>query len=303
VAIENKIMEPPPMTASHDDLNATASRRQALFGLGAMSALVAATSTAANAQTASAAPLAGKVAIVTGARNNLGRGIAVALGGMGASVVAHYHRAETKAEADETAAMITRAGGKVALFQGDLTRPEVVRAMYDQAVSQFGGVDIVSNNVGAIIKKPIADFTDAEFERLDAINNRALFYSLREAAKRIRDNGRIINMGTSLTAGAAPGYAIYSGTKAPVEEYSRMLAKELGAKKVTVNVIGPGPVDTPFFHAAENPQSVQFATNLSNERRLGKVEDIVPMIAFLARPEAQWINGQTLWINGGYLTR
>jgi NAD(P)-dependent dehydrogenase (short-subunit alcohol dehydrogenase family) len=291
------------MTASQDDLVPSASRRQALFGLGAMSALVAATTGTANAQASAGAPLAGKVAIVTGARNNLGRGIAVALGAMGASVVAHYHRAETKAEADETASMVTKAGGKVALFQGDLTRPEAVRAMYDLAANQFGGVDIVSNNVGAIIKKPLADFTDAEFERLDAVNNRSLFYSLREAAKRIRDNGRIINMGTSLLAGAAPGYTIYSGTKAPVEEYSRMLGKELAAKKVTVNVIGPGPVDTPFFHGAENPQSVQYATGLSNERRLGKVDDIVPLIAFLARPEAQWINGQTLWINGGYLTR
>jgi NAD(P)-dependent dehydrogenase (short-subunit alcohol dehydrogenase family) len=126
---------------------------------------------------------------------------------------------------------------------------------------------------------------------------------LREAAKRVRDNGRIINMGTSLLAGAAPGYTIYTGTKAPVEAYSRMLAKELAAKKITVNVIGPGPVDTPFFHGAETPQSVQFATNLSTERRLGKVDDIIPLIAFLARPEAQWMNGQTLWINGGYLTR
>ena len=159
------------------------------------------------------------------------------------------------------------------------------------------------NNAGAIIKKPMAEFTDAEFERLEAINNRGLFYSLREAAIRVREGGRIINTGTSLLAGAAPGYSIYSGTKAPVEEYTRMLAKELGPKRITVNAIAPGPVDTPFFHGQETEQSAAYAARLSTEQRLGTVDDIAPLVGFLADPAAQWINGQTVWINGGYLTR
>ncbi|MEM1396445.1 MAG: SDR family oxidoreductase, partial [Pseudomonadota bacterium] len=137
----------------------------------------------------------------------------------------------------------------------------------------------------------------------DAINNRALFYSLREASLRVRDGGRIINTGTSLLAGAAPGYAIYSGTKAPVEEYTRMLAKELGAKRITVNSFAPGPVDTPFFHEQETEQSAAYAARLSTEQRLGAIDDIVPVVAFLASADSQWVNGQTIWINGGYLTR
>lgn len=282
-------------------MDTTLSRRNIIAGLG--SAGIASTAFAASASASTAKPLAGKVAIVTGARANLGRSFAETLGGMGASVVVHHHRADTRAQAEQTAALVEKAGGKAAIIHGDLTRSANVKAMYDLAEQRFGGIDIVVNNAGAIIKKPLAQFTDEEFEHLDGINNRALFYSLREASARIRDNGRIINIGTSLTAGAAPGYTIYSGTKAPVEEYSRMLAKELGARKITVNVIAPGPIDTPFFHGQETPQSVAFATNLANERRLGRVEDVAPILAFLAGPESQWVNGQTLWVNGGYLTR
>jgi NAD(P)-dependent dehydrogenase (short-subunit alcohol dehydrogenase family) len=282
----------------------TNTRRNILAGLGtAGAAAILATATATKASAQAAKVLTGKTAIVTGARNNIGRGFAVKLGEMGANVLVHYHRAETIAEAQETAKMVTDAGGKAELFQADLTKVENVKAMYDAAAKAFGGIDMIVNCIGVIIKKPMAQFTDEEFERLDAVNNKALFYSLREAANRLNEGGRVINVGTSLLAGAAPGYAIYSGTKAPVEEYTRMLAKELGEKKITVNVIGPGPINTPFFHAAENEQSVKYATGLSAEKRLGEVADLVPLLGFLASPESQWVNGQTLWINGAYLTR
>ncbi len=282
----------------------TMNRRNILAG-----AMVTGIATAAGAATAqaqgvaAARPLAGKVAIVTGARNNLGRGFAVTLGGMGASVLVHHHRANSRAEAEETARLVERAGGRAQIFVGDLTNADTTRGLYDAAQSSFGGVDIALNTVGMIIKKPMAQVTDAEFDRLDAVNNKALFYFLREAATRVRDGGRIILTGTSLLAGAAPGYTIYAGTKAPVEEYTRMLARELADKRITVNNIGPGPVDTPFFHGAETPQSVAYATALSTERRLGRVEDITPIVAFLASADSQWVNGQSLWINGGYLTR
>lgn len=278
------------------------SRRSALTGIG-IAALAGASATNAQAQSAASKPLQGKVAIVSGARNNMGRAFAVKLGEMGANVVVHYHREETRDQAEETARLVEMHGVSTALTVGDLGQVANVRRMYDTAESNFGGVDIVLNHAGAIIKKPLADFTDEEFERLNAINNRGLFYSLREASTRIRDGGRIINTGTSLLAGAAPGYTIYSGTKAPVEEYTRMLAKELGSKRITVNSIAPGPVDTPFFHGQETEQSAAYAARLSTEQRLGVVDDIVPLVAFLADPASQWINGQTVWINGGYLTR
>lgn len=278
------------------------SRRTAMFGLSA-AALGSAAMASAAASTSSGKTLAGKVAIVSGARNNLGRGFSVKLAEMGADGVVHFHREETRSEAEETVRLVKAAGGRAALTVGNLGEAANVRRMYDTAEEAFGGVDIVVNNAGAIIKKPMAEFTDEEFERLDAINNRGLFYSLREASKRVRDGGRIINIGTSLLAGAAPGYTIYSGTKAPVEEYTRMLAKELGPKRITVNTVAPGPIDTPFFHGQETEQSAAFAARLSTEDRLGTVDDIAPSVGFLAEPASQWVNGQTVWINGGYTTR
>lgn len=202
-----------------------------MIGIGtaaAAAASVAAATTAA-AQRGNASvpkPLVGKVAIVTGARANMGRAFSEALAKMGADIVVHYHRASTLGEAEQTAALVRAAGQRAALVQGDLGDVNVVKTMFDTAEQRFGGVDIVINNAGAILKKPMAEFTDEEFDRLDRVNNRGLFYSLREAARRVRDGGRIINNGTSLLAGAAPGYSIYAGTKAPVEEYTRMLAKD-----------------------------------------------------------------------------
>ena len=292
------------MDTDTPDMNRRGALR--MIGIGAAAA-AAAGSIGAAAQAGRAAstakPLTGKVAIVTGARANMGRAFSEALAEMGADVVVHYHRTSTQSEAEETAALVRAQGRRAALVHGDLGEVSVVRRMFDTAQREFGGVDIVVNNAGAIIKKPMAEFTDEEFERLDAVNNRGLFYCLREAARRVRPGGRIINNGTSLLAGAAPGYAIYAGTKAPVEEYTRMLAKELGDKRITVNAIAPGPVNTPFFHSQENERSTAYAAGLSTEGRLGEVSDIVPTLKFLASPDSQWTNGQTLWVNGGYLTR
>ena len=222
---------------------------------------------------------------------------------MGADIAIHYHRKSTKKEALKTAALVKKAGSRSILIHGDLGDLRVVTKLYNETEKAFGGIDIVVNNAGAIIKKPLSQFSDADFDKLDRVNHRGLFYSLREAAKRIRKGGRIINNGTSLLAGAAPGYSVYAGTKAPVEEYTRILAKELGEKKITVNCIAPGPVDTPFFRGQENERSIAYASNLAAEKRLGQVDDIVPLVKFLASHESQWVNGQTLFINGGYLTR
>ena len=280
-------------------------RRTAISGFGLAGISAAATGLAAGAARAQTAdrPLAGKVAVVTGARNNMGRAFSVKLAEMGADVAVHYHRAETLAEAEETAQMVRTAGARVVLSQGDLGDSANVTALYDLAEAEFGGVDIAIHTAGRIIKKPVAEFTDADFAQLQNDNVSTMFYSMREAARRMRDGGRIINVGTSLTAGTAPGYAGYAGTKAPVEEFTRILARELGARRITVNTIAPGPIDTPFFHAAETPQSVAYAAGLSTEGRLGVINDLLPQVAYLASPDSQWVNGQNLFINGGYLTR
>ncbi|MGL5002668.1 MAG: SDR family oxidoreductase, partial [Casimicrobium sp.] len=248
-------------------------------------------------------PLKGKAAIVTGARNNQGRAYAAALAAMGADVVVHYHRAETKDQAEETARLVRAQGVKAVLVQGDLGDLANVKKVFDAAQSNFGRIDILVNTVGYIVKKPMAEITEADYERSQRANTKAILFTMQEAARRMNDNGRIINIGTSLTAGAAPGYSLYAGTKAPGEEFTRMLSKEIGKRGITVNNVAPGPLDNPFFHQAENPQSVAFATNLSVSGRLGNESDITPVVAFLAGPQSQWVNGQTLFVNGGYLTR
>ena len=281
----------------------TLSRRAALGAALAATATVGATAASAATGPTAAKPLSGKVAIVTGARNNLGRGFAEGLARMGADVVVHHHTPATRDQAEETARLVRAAGGRAAIVHGDLGDSARVAAMFDLAEAEFGGADIVVHCAGRIIKKPVAEFTDAEFDRLVNDNTRTTFFVMREAARRLRDGGRIIPIGTSLTAGAAPGYAAYGGTKAPVEEFTRMLAKELGDRRITVNNVAPGPIDTPFFHAAETPQSVAYASGLAVEGRLGTVADVVPAVANLAHPDTQWTNGQTVFVNGGYLTR
>jgi NAD(P)-dependent dehydrogenase (short-subunit alcohol dehydrogenase family) len=285
--------------------NPVTTRRTLLGALTAATATlgVAAHAGASERSRSSAKPLAGKVAIVTGARNNQGRAYAVALARMGADLVLHFHREATRGEAEETARLARSEGARTVLISGDLGEAANAKKVFDLAQSSYGRIDILVNTVGVIIKKPIAEVTEADYERSHRANAKSALFLMQEAARRMADGGRIIHIGTSLTAGSAPGYALYGGTKAPAEEFTRMLAREIGRRGITVNNVAPGPLDNPFFHAAETPQSVAFATNLSVEGRLGREADITPVVAFLAGPESQWVNGQTLWVNGGYLTR
>jgi NAD(P)-dependent dehydrogenase (short-subunit alcohol dehydrogenase family) len=126
---------------------------------------------------------------------------------------------------------------------------------------------------------------------------------MQEAARRLGDGGRIINMGTTILGATIPGYAVYAGAKAPLEAFTRALAKEIGGRGITVNVVAPGPIDTPFYHGAETPESEARAVTASVGGRLGRVDDVVPLIEFLASPQSGWITAQTLFVNGGYLAR
>jgi NAD(P)-dependent dehydrogenase (short-subunit alcohol dehydrogenase family) len=293
---------------SETEQKKTVSRRGAIMAgaIGAAAAAVYASDPAAAqaGSTTEARPLRGKVAIVTGARANLGRAFAEALAQDGADVVVHYHRAETRDQAEETARLVRAAGARAELVAGDLGQRANVRRLFDVAQQRFGGVDIFVHNAGKIVKKPMQEVTEAEFDASHAINTKALFMAMQEAATKLRDNGRMITIGTSLLGPTmTPNYAAYNGTKAPAEEFTRTFAREQGARGITANVIAPGPIDTPFFHGQETPQSTQFATNLAPMRRLGRIDDITPLVGFLASEESRWVTGQTIWINGGYLTR
>ncbi len=245
-------------------------------------------------------PLKGKVAMVTGAARNMGRGFAVLLGSYGADVLVHYHRARSRAEAASVAKEIERAGSKAAIVSGDISKVAAVKKLYDKAEREFGRIDIVVNNAGALVKKPIVQVTPEEFDRVFGINAKGTFFSMREAARRIKNNGRIINITTSILTGSTPMYSAYVGSKASVEYFTRALSKELAKKKVTVNNVAPGPIDTDFFHRAETARSLAYIKKYIG---IGKVDDVVPAVGFLALPEAGWINGQTIFVNGGYATR
>lgn len=245
----------------------------------------------------------GKVAVITGAARNMGRAFAQALAQHGCDVVVHYNSDSSAADAEVTASLVQQAGSRALLVKGDLTNHENVVSLFEQTKSAFGRVDIVINNAGKVIKRPFIEYTEAHFDQLFNINCKAAFFVMQEAAKCIEDNGRIINMGTSLLGAFTGYYALYAGSKAPLEDFTKALAKEIGHRGVTVNTVCPGPVDTEFFHGEENEQAVAYLSAASVANRLGKIEDIVPMIEFIASDRSRWTTGQTLFINGGFVAR
>lgn len=247
--------------------------------------------------------LAGKVALVTGSARNMGRAFAVALAQRGADLAVHHHGDASRADADETARQARAAGARAIVLAGDIVRVAEVRRLFDETMAAFGRVDIVINNAGMILKKPVVEFTEEEFDRLFAINAKAAFFVMQEAARRMADGGRIINIGTTLLAATTPFYSVYAGSKAPLEDFTRALAKEIGARGITVNTVAPGPIDTAFYHAQEDEQSTAYVTRAAPMNRLGQVDDIVPVIEFLASPRSRWVTAQTLFVNGGYLAR
>lgn len=247
--------------------------------------------------------LAGKVALITGAARNMGRSFAVALASRGADIVIHYNSESSASDAEETARLVKAQDSRALLVQGDLSQESAVEKIYQETLQAFEKVDIVINNAGLVVKKPMAEVTEEDFDRSFGINAKAPFFIMKHAAKHIQDNGRVINMGTSLLGAFTGFYGVYAGSKAPLEDFTRALAKEIGNRGITVNTVAPGPIDTAFFHGEENEQSVAYLSAASVMGRLGNIEDVVPMINFLTSENARWVTGQTLFVNGGFVTR
>jgi len=245
--------------------------------------------------------LEGKVAIVTGAARNLGRGCAVMLGSRGARVAVHYHSDGSRADAEETCRQVCAAGGAAEPFAAALDDPRQVERLGSEALSRFGRLDILINNAGVIIKKPFSEITEQDFDRAFAVNAKAPFLLMQTAAARISDGGRIVNIATSILGCSFPFYSVYAASKASLEHLSRALAKELAARGVSVNTIAPGALDTPFFYAAESEESAKQIASFTGG--LGGVNDVVPTVAFLVSPAARWLSGQTLFVNGGFVAR
>lgn len=242
---------------------------------------------------------AGKVAIVTGASRGIGAAIAVRLAADGIAVIVNY--AGRQADADAVVEQIVAKGGRAAAIQADVAVPAQVAAMFDQAITLFGGVDIVVNNAGIIQPglTALADTDDSLFDRLVAINLKGTFNTLRIAANKLREGGRIVNFSSSLTALAMPGYSIYAATKAAVETMTLIFAKELRGRRITVHAVAPGPTATDLFLKDKTPEQIERLAKMPPLERLGTPEDIASVVSFLVGPEAGWIDGQTIRANGG----
>jgi 3-oxoacyl-[acyl-carrier protein] reductase len=240
-----------------------------------------------------------KVAIVTGSSRGIGAAIARRLAADGHAVIVNYagRAADAQAVVDE----IKAAGGRAAAFQADVASAAEVAAMFDQATALFGGVDILVNNAGII--QPgltmLADTDDALFDRLVAINLKGSFNTMRAAAKKLRQGGRIVNFSSSVKTLALPGYSVYAATKAAVETMTNIFAKELRGRNITVNAIAPGPTATELFLKDKTPQQIEHLAKMPPLERLGEVDDIARVVSFLTGPDAGWVDGQTLKVNGG----
>ena len=240
-----------------------------------------------------------KVAIVTGASRGIGRAIALRLAQDNIAVVVNYaHRAS---DADDVVQAIEAAGGRAIALQGDVANASDCARLFDATEAQFGGVDIVINNAGVIQPGTtmLADTDDALYERIFAINTRGTFNMLRLAATRMRANGRIVNFSSSVIGLALPGYAIYAGSKAAVETFTNIFAKELRGKGISVTAVAPGPTATDLFMEGKTPELVERLGKMAPLERLGTPDDIADTVAFLVSPQGAWVNGQTLRVNGG----
>lgn len=252
--------------------------------------------------TNSAKPLSGKSAVVAAGAKNLGGLISTQLADLGADVAVHYNSDGSADDARATAAAVEAVGSRAVIVQGDLTEPANIGALFDAATDAFGGVDIAVNTVGKVLRKPIVETTEAEYDAMFDINSKAAYFFIAEAGRRLNDGGAVVSVVTSLLAAFTDGYSTYAGAKSPVEHFTRAASKEFAARDISVNNVAPGPMDTPFFYGQETPERVEFHKSQAMGGRLTLITDIAPIVTFLVTG-GHWITGQTLFANGGYTTR
>lgn len=244
--------------------------------------------------------LTGKVAVVTGASKGIGAGIAKALAASGASVVVNY--ASSKEGADRVVAQIVRAGGKAVAVGGDVSKAAEARGVVEAAIHHYGRLDILVNNSGVYEFAPIQDVSEAHFHRHFNINVLGLLLTTQAAVKHLTEGGAIINIGSLASTVGLPGSSVYSGTKGAVDAITRVLAKELAPRRIRVNSINPGFVNTEGtvaggFAGSEVEQGLVAQTPLG---RAGQPDDIGDVAVFLASNESRWVTGELMAVSGGY---
>ncbi|ODN90835.1 short-chain dehydrogenase/reductase SDR [Cryptococcus wingfieldii CBS 7118] len=247
--------------------------------------------------------LKGQNAVVTGGGKNLGALIAQTLASQGVNVAIHYNSPSSKKEADATLEKLKKTGVKAAALQGDLTTEAAVEKFFKDATSALGvsKFNIAINTIGKVLKKPLLETSEKEFDSMFLVNSKSAFFFLKHAGKNVEDGGTILGIVTSLLGAFAPGYSTYQGSKAALEWFTKSASKELQPRGIRVNAIAPGPMDTPFFYPEEEDAAVEFHKSQALNGRLTKIEDIAPLVDFLVKDK--WITGQIIFSNGGYTTR
>jgi len=246
-------------------------------------------------------PLAGRNALVTGGARGIGRAVVERLAEDGAAVAFSYLHSLDQAK--QLAAELSGAAGaesQVHALQADLARLADVLSLFEQAETLLGGrVDILVNNAGQTLVAPIADTAEEDYDRLMAVNAKATFFAMQQAAHRLRDGGRVINISTANTRMRVPGVAVYAATKAAIEQFTLVASRELAIRTITVNTVSPGPVDTDMLRSTQSKQALDMAAAMTPLRRLGEPAEIADVVAFLAGPRAGWVTGQNIVVAGG----
>jgi 3-oxoacyl-[acyl-carrier protein] reductase len=241
--------------------------------------------------------LKGKTALVTGASRGIGRAIALRLAKDGANVVVNYASNQEKAE--ELVRTLATLDRRAIAVRGDMAKVSDIRTLFDEAERTFEHLDIVVANAAIGLFKPTLEVTEEDFDRVFALNTRGAYFVLQQAAKRVRDGGRIVLVSTGGTARVVPGSGLYAGSKSATETFALALAKELGTRQVTVNIVSPGAVETDALCMPK--EMIARTIAMTPLGRLGQPEDIADVVGFLASSDARWLSGQNVRPTGGLL--
>lgn len=240
-----------------------------------------------------------RVAVVSGGSRGIGKAIAAALGARGFAVAVGFQGAASAAA--QVVEEITASGGRAIPVQADVADEGAVAEMFDAAEKSFGGVDVVVNSAGRLALSPIADLDLDELDALHRSNIRGAFVMAREAARRVRDGGAVVNLSTSVVGLQFPAYGAYAASKGAVEAMTLVLARELRGRDITVNAVAPGPTATELFLDGKDEATIQQLAKQPPLERLGTPEDIAEVVSFLASPAGHWVNGQVVRANGGII--